>query len=171
MQGMPRVLSQAVNNNHWSSFLQRSILCDSQWNVEHIWQLWVDIHFYTHILIELYNLHKWNHLRNKTPIFWTRQKIYTRKQNTTAFGQFLLIKSCLSSIERVRLKRRSSKVAAVQNGQNLSGNFGFLTQIVRRIIQPACLVREFYLTHFIWPERYHNFFRRNLKFQTSCSVN
>ena len=50
MQGMPRVLPKAANKNHWISFLLRSILCDSskwrdtcksQWNVEHIWQLWV----------------------------------------------------------------------------------------------------------------------------------
>ena len=44
----------------------------------------------------------------------------------------------------------SRKVAAVQNGQNSSEIFGFLTQMAHAFIQPACLVREFYLTHFFW---------------------
>ena len=57
------------------------------------------------------------------------------------------------------------KVAADENWKSLTGNFGYLTQIVQRRFQPACWVREFYLTHFIWPERLHNSFQA--KFENS----
>ena len=63
---MPRVLPKAANKNHGSSVLRRSILCDSskwhdtcksQWNVEHIWQLWVAKYghpfLYSHIFLAL----------------------------------------------------------------------------------------------------------------------